>query len=262
MKKEKKEPISLEEKKSIQLEMLKEIDAFCRAYNIRYSLAFGTLLGAIRHKGFIPWDDDVDIMMPLPDMLKFKSTFHSDTMKYCDVDTEKYYEYGFSRIAHLKTYNRIGIIAETYGICIDLYPMVSIPSDINDRELFFKKAKVLFERRIRLIKWRRRFVRILPINTIPGFHKAIKDYRDYILNVDGFGKTNEYYIVAGPLSIRKRTTYDFDLFEEIIEVDFENYIFPCIKKYDKYLTMMYGDYMTPPPEDQRHPYHGGKYYWK
>ena len=59
----KEKPISFEEKRSIQLEMLKEIDAFCRNNGIKYSLAFGTLLGAIRHKGFIPWDDDIDIMM-------------------------------------------------------------------------------------------------------------------------------------------------------------------------------------------------------
>lgn len=254
--------ISLEEKKIVQLEMLKEIDSFCKANNIKYSLAFGTLLGAIRHKGFIPWDDDVDIMMPLPDMQRFKELFRSETMKYCDVDTEKYYEYGFSRIAHLKTYNKIGIIAETYGICIDLYPMVTIPNDELDIELFFQKASAFYNRRMRMINWRQHIIRYLPVKTIPGFQKAMKDYRDYVLNTNNYGKTNKYYIVAGPLNIRKRTSYDFDLFEELIDVDFENYTFSGIKQYDNYLTMMYGDYMTPPPEDQRHPYHGGHYYWR
>ena len=70
--------ISFEKQKEIQLEMLKEIDYFCKHNSIRYSLAFGTLLGAIRHKGYIPWDDDVDIMMPYPDLIKLKRLFSSE----------------------------------------------------------------------------------------------------------------------------------------------------------------------------------------
>ena len=262
MKKEAKKQISLEEKKSVQLEMLKEIDAFCRENNIRYSLAFGTLLGAIRHKGFIPWDDDVDIMMPLPDMLRFKKMFCSKTIKYCDVDTEKYYEFGFSRLANIDTYNQTGIIAKSYGVCIDLYPIVAIPKEIKERDSFFQKATVLFEHRIRLMKWKKQLVRYFPVKTIPGFKKAMKDYRDYMLNTYDYGSTGEFYIVAGRLSIRNRTMYDFDLFEDMMEVDFEGSKFWSISKYDFFLTLMYGDYMTPPPENQRHPYHGGHYYWK
>ncbi len=159
----KKRQITLEERKSVQLEMLKEIDAFCRAKDIKYSLAFGTLLGAIRHKGFIPWDDDVDIMMPLPDMLRFKELFHSDSMKYCDVDTEKHFEYGFSRIANVKTYNKRGLIAKAYGICIDVYPMVSVPLDSEKNELFFKKASELNRRRFFFMKWNSRLIRFMPI---------------------------------------------------------------------------------------------------
>ena len=70
--------ITLEQRKQIQLEMLSEIDTFCRTHGIRYMIAFGTLLGAVRHKGYIPWDDDVDISMPIDDMLRFKNEFKSD----------------------------------------------------------------------------------------------------------------------------------------------------------------------------------------
>lgn len=257
-----KKPISLEERKTVQLEMLKEIDAFCRANDIRYSLAFGTLLGAIRHKGFIPWDDDVDIMMPLPDMLRFKELFQSKTMVYCDVDTEKNYEFPFSRIANINTYSKIGMLAKSYGICIDLYPMITIPEDHREQELFFFEADRLITKRLNYIKWRSMAIQYLPIKTIPGFHRAIKKYRDYLFNAVEFGMTDTYYIVAGPLNLREKMTYFFDLFEDIIDVNFEDGIFKSVAKYDRYLTMRYGDYMQLPPENERHPYHGWNCYWK
>lgn len=255
-------PITLEECKKVQLEMLKEIDAFCRKNNIKYSLAFGTLLGAIRHKGFIPWDDDVDIMMPLPDMLRFRELFHSETMRYCDVDNTNSYEFAFSRIANTSTYNKRGLIAREYGICIDLYPLVSVPYDSEDYEMFFKRAAKLHKRRFFFMKWNARALRYLPVKSIPGLKHAIKEYRDFILNYEAYNKTGRFYIVAGPLRLRDKMTYSYNLFEKTIEVNFEGYSFMSVADYDYYLTLRYGDYMQLPPEDQRHPYHGGNYFWK
>lgn len=257
-----KQPISLEERKIIQLDMLKEIDSFCRVNDIKYSLAFGTLLGAIRHKGFIPWDDDVDIMMPLPDMIRFKKLFQSETMEYCDVDNDKYYEFPFSRIANIQTYNKKGLIAKSYGICIDLYPLIAVPEKLVERDLFFKKAEKLINRRLKYKRWKDTATRYLPINTIPGFYNTVKQYRDFLLNACEYGSTDMYYIVAGPLSLRDKMTYNFDMFKELIEIDFEDYKFLSIANYDTFLTMRYGDYMQLPPESERNPYHGWNYYWK
>jgi len=263
MKKEREKRISLEEKKVIQLEMLKEIDTFCRRNGLRYSLAFGTLLGAVRHKGFIPWDDDVDIMMPLPDMLCFKTQFHSETMKYCDVDTVKHYDYPFSRIAHNGTYNKKGLIYRDYGICIDTYPIVSLPSEGDLQNCYFNEAALVQKERERFILWQRRIIRYLPIISIPGYDTIQKRYRDQLINNSlPYGSTSSYYAVAGPLSIRNRTMYDRDIFRQLIDLKFENHSFLCIKEYDYFLSLMYGDYMTPPPENQRHPYHGERYYWR
>lgn len=250
--------ITLEERKKVQLQMLIEIDAFCRKHSIRYSLAYGTLIGAIRHKGFIPWDDDVDIMMPLPDMLRFKEIFKSETMCYCDVDTDKKYQYAFSRIANTQTFNKEGVIAKSYGICIDLYPVLGMPKTIEEIDSFFIEAKKELARRMKFIKWKNRIVSHLPISYIPFFNKAMRRYRDFLFQYP-YNGTTFFFTNGGELEMRN--IHNFDLFEEIIEVPFERYKFLSIARYDEFLRRFYGDYMQLPPEEQRVPYHTRHYYW-
>lgn len=251
--------ITLEEKKQIQLQMLIEIDEFCRKHNIRYSLAYGTLIGAIRHKGFIPWDDDVDIMMPLPDMLRFKEIFRSASMRYLDVDTDANYQYSFSRIANTQTFNKDGIVSTGYGVCIDLYPVLGLPHDIESVELFFKEAKPKRERHSCLIRMKSILMRYFPIKNIPGFNREMKRYRDFLFQFP-YEKTRFFFTHGGELEMRN--VHDFDLFEKITDVSFEGHVFMSIFRYDDFLRRFYGDYMQLPPEDQRIPYHGGHYYWK
>lgn len=251
--------ISLEERKQIQLKMLIEIDEFCRKNKIRYTLAYGTLIGAIRHKGFIPWDDDVDIMMPLPDLIRFKKQFSSKTMCYCDVDIEKKYQFAFSRIANTETFNKEGLISKTYGICIDLYPVLGLPDTIPKVNNFFIKARIELERRLKIIQLRKRIIKVLPLMSIPYFNKAMKRFRDFMFQYPYEG-SKLYFTYGGPIDMRN--VFDFDLFEEMIEVTFEGHTFLAISKFDNFLRQYYGDYMRLPPEEQRVPYHGGKYYWK
>ena len=258
----KKQAITLNERKKILLEMLKEIDAFCRANDIRYSLAFGTLLGAIRHKGFIPWDDDMDIMMPLPDLLKFKELFHSDKLKYCDVDTEKHYDFPFSRIAYKPTYRQQGLIFQSYGVCIDLLPVISIPSDENKQNDFFSLVIKLRKKRKLAKKWRDRIIKYLPLRTIPLYDYIQKRYRNSILDSMKYNPSGEYYVVAIPPENRKRVMHNIDLFEILIDVDFEKFKFLATIYFDVFLTKMYGDYMRLPSETERHPHHSNKYFWK
>ncbi len=257
-----KQELSFEERKTLQLEMLKEIDTFCKAHDIKYSLAFGTLLGAVRHKGFIPWDDDVDIIMPLPELLKLKKLFKSESIEYCDVDTTKYYSYAFSRLVSKKTYRKIGWFLKDSGVCIDVYPLISVPDDPSLNCAFWKKAQELFDKRILYMKWGRRFYRFLPIRFFPTYGKTMRQYRDYLFLYTEYGSTKTYYIIAGPLDLRGKMTYHYNPFEEMTEVEFEGFRFPSISRYDDYLTLRYGDYMKLPPEDQRHPYHGGRFFGK
>lgn len=252
--------LTFEERKRIQLEMLDEIDKFCDENDIRYSLAFGTLLGAIRHKGFIPWDDDVDIMMPLPDLIRFKKSFKSEICEYVDVDTNKNHDRPFSRVAHTKTYSNDGLVVKGLGVCIDLYIMVTLPSE-HDR--FFSKLNRLYNRRFRFIRYRHFIINHFPVKTIPFFSYVVKKCRDYYLvHCQGNITFPKYYIVAGPLSLRGKMMYDRNIFSTIELAQFEDKQYKIIGDWDYYLTLRYNNYMQLPPESERHPYHCQHYYWK
>lgn len=254
-----KQEIGFEERKKIQLEMLDEIDAFCRANNIRYSIAFGTLLGAIRHKGFIPWDDDVDIMMPLPDLIRFKETFKSENLEYMDVDSNMYFEFPFSRVVNKKTYSPTGVTFKAYGICIDLYVIIGLP---KDEDSFWKEAIKRYKIRENYRVWRSRFIRRFPIKSIPGFSWATRYDRDFLFdNSSPYKDATRFYILAGPVDIRHTMIYDRDIFTNIEDLRFEDRTYKAISCWDYFLNLRYGDYMKLPPKDQQVASHGCTYYW-
>lgn len=249
--------VTIEEQRQIQLEILKEVDRFCRKNGLKYFLACGTLIGAIRHKGFIPWDDDIDIVMPLPDIERFKKEYKSDTFKFCDIDTQPHYEFAFPRICYLPTYNKIGINCKSYGVNIDVYSMLGLPSNIDAINEYAIQSEKIRQKRVKMIRWRQRIIRRLPIKSIPFFDYIIRKYTK-LVNKYPYKESQYYYCSTFP----PQKYYDIDYFEELIDVEFEGLKFYAPKRYHEYLTYHYGDYMKLPPEEKRKPYHGGNYYWR
>lgn len=252
--------LSFEEQRQLQLEILNEVDDCCKKYNIRYSLAFGTLLGAIRHKGYIPWDDDLDIMMPYEDMIRLRDNLASRNIFFHDVDTDTTYGNPFGNICSNRTYRVIGR-SKDRGLGIDVYPIVKLPADEYLEEIFFLKAQKLQKRRSQWLKTRLFMLKHFSCTPVLGYKNVMRAYRDHLVSYN-MSDSKRYYIIASPLSSRNAMTYDSDLFEKIIEVEFEGNFYKAIADYDYFLRKTYGDYMELPPEEKRHPIHCQHYYWK
>ncbi|MFR5682857.1 MAG: phosphorylcholine transferase LicD [Clostridia bacterium] len=122
--------MSLEEIKSIQLDILSQVANYCDRNGLRYFLAYGTLLGAVRHKGYIPWDDDIDIMMPRPDYMQFINSFNNEkcALRVGSHYLDKNYPYVIAKVYDTSTLCKENIDVEySIGINIDVFPIDGLP---------------------------------------------------------------------------------------------------------------------------------------
>lgn len=148
-----KKDISVEELKMIQLKILDSIDDFCKKNGIQYFLFSGTLIGAVRHKGYIPWDDDVDICMKRKDYNRFFSEFNQqrrDTLKAISAETEKNYYLASGKVIDTATViEEENNCAMPIGVFVDIFPMDNLPSDdkklkkLNHRIDIYRKMLIL-----------------------------------------------------------------------------------------------------------------------
>lgn len=246
--------LSLEEVKKIQVEMLVDFDTFCRKNNITYFLAYGTLLGAIRHKGYIPWDDDVDVMVPRTEIKKVVKSYHSDRYAIIDTSNDSAYEFPHPRMIDKKTIKKAGK-TYTYGVCIDIYVIDGIPTINSERIIYKENVRKLRSKRLFLIKARNFLRKYIPVKSLPFLHYLTRRH--------------EEELAAYPYSSAELVhVFDIDakpMKKEIFGgkevVDFEGHKFFAPIGWDEFLKNSYGNYMQLPPEEQRHPYHGSENYY-
>ena len=139
--------LSLPEIRKVQLNLIDYLQKKCEENNLHYSLCYGSLIGAIRHNGFIPWDDDMDIVMPRPDYEKLIDIVNSqnDTIKIFDCRTKKDYYHPYAKIIDTTTLVDEGQSRKIkdYGIYIDIFPEEGLPNDEKQRNLYWKKINRL-----------------------------------------------------------------------------------------------------------------------
>lgn len=251
---------TLRQLQMIQLEMLLEVDRICKKYKIRYNIIAGTLLGAVRHKGYIPWDDDADVALLRPEYEKFR--------KACDIDLDctrfyfqdhqntKGYRWGYGKLRRRKT-----LFLRKYqehmpyeqGVFIDIFPLDGVPENymircIHNFQCFIIR-KILWSEVGRIAEkslWKRRCYKLLskiPINWIFMYYH-------WFIKIGNKHETTMVRILLFPTPNNKYG-YFRKWYENSKTIEFESHFFYGIRDWHAYLEFKFGNYMTLPPENQR-----------
>lgn len=248
--------------KQIEVQILDTFVSFCEEHDLTYFLAYGTLLGAVRHKGFIPWDDDIDVTMPRPDYQKLLQLWPKQG-RYLLLECrhDKSYPYPFAKLCDDNTRIEEAGVVNPYemGIYLDIFPLDGIPgtpeesrrtlrrfetlekcrmySEMPPESLFKDGQKSNFSRKL---LWH-----LLHAVGAPRFSKwmdrAAKKYGYSDSQYGGLLMTRFSYREIYPLSILNETT----------KLEFEGKWYTAPADYDQILTLLYGEYMQLPPEEER-----------
>lgn len=253
----------------ILLKLLGEVNRICEKHNISYFATGGTAIGAVRHKGFIPWDDDMDIGMTRDNYEKFLSVCDdelSDQFFILNYETNKNYYAYFSKLCIRGT---TFVESETthlkYDHCVflDIFPYDNVPDDLKQRNKFYKKINISYQ----LYKCRSLWkvsnlagkkqkiigsivrpiihVLLLPIPKKVLYNHLNKLIRSYN-NLDCIYLTT----LGHNINLAEKNTID-----DLLKVPFANIYIYILRNYDAWLRQQYGDYMLLPPVDKRYNHH-------
>lgn len=266
--------LSLDEIQKLEFDILKEFDRICRKHNLRYTLAGGTLLGAVRHKGFIPWDDDIDVAMPRKDYVEFLKIAPEElSIASYKLHTpyDSYSRFSYSKLMDTRIVNIEfpHAVQHELSLYIDIFPLDGMMGNETERNRRKDRVDKLDKRlyRLKSAKYRKKEEKgikkfiwslLALLNMLyPKFYlikkldKMVMEYEfdtsDYVGSIIGG--------CGGYREMIKREEY-----EMIGSVEFEGCEFMSMKNTDLYLSNLYGDYMKLPPVEDRKQ-HENYFYW-
>ena len=263
----------ISELRKIQMDILSYVDKTCREHNIHYSMSGGTLIGAIRHRGFIPWDDDIDIMLTREDynrlICSIQEKFNNGERRYKILTHDIDHDFKFP---YAKVVDESTIVIEdvkgckNFGVFIDIFPIDYIPSG-KCSTLFIKQRVLYYLLNIKRLRWEkgRSFIKniliiISQFALLPLSDDKIISLMDKVANnASKFPTKRRSCLVWG---YGKKEIVPASIHDNHIDLPFEDRKYMAIKDYDIYLTSLFGDYMQLPPEEKQVTHHDFKAFWK
>lgn len=261
--------ISFDESKKIMIKTLQSIDKCCRENDIKYSICWGTMIGAIRHQGFIPWDDDIDVMMPRDDYNRFLDVYDDEDYEIYTPRKTKNCIQLLTKISNSNTrviFNNHD--KSLFGLWISIFPYDNAP-DTNLKK--WEKRRTLLVnlyhfKTVRYLKsdsiLKKAGKCLLKLFVLPWNSFELNNKVEACLTKYNHSKTRNICIWDNGYGFTRFFYFPAELFEECIDVDFDGVPCKIIKGYDTFMRMYYGDYMQLPPIEKQVPSHDYKAYFK
>ncbi len=262
---------STKELQTVILNIYKEFQRVCDKNNLKYYALFGTCIGAVRHHGFIPWDDDLDVAMPLEDYMRFRELAPLELNEpYAVYGTENKHWEGPCIKVHNKNTTFLEAHMENYpdryvGVFIDIFPLCGMAKTRLSQKIesyFCDLAQTLNIRQRRSFAAEDSLIKkLFWIINLPV--KLFAPYYFYTDMIEAHFKKRSFdnsdrVICLGSASIKwahkganKHSMFSYEDFKSTISIPFEDGTIPVMCGYDRYLSTVYGDYMTPPPAEER-----------
>lgn len=252
--------------KAALLDTLVYFDKICKKYNLKYTLDAGTLLGAVRHKGFIPWDDDIDVAMPYSDYKKLVclSEEINENNRFVihgyskEINDKENYIYPYLKLEDSSTIADFKMNKDKGGAWVDIFPLNNVP--INNKLYLRSIKKLRLYYRLLFIgnrKFKESYIKeeirsLIYLDRNRMRDRMIKsiDKLDQLPSSDYLSETIGNCMCDSTKEVfRKKIPIEW--FENLTKVEFEGYKFSAVSEYEKYLTMQYGDWKKLPPIEER-----------